>query len=58
MADNDEIECLACGWQGLWDELTCSEEDMCSSVSVPASSFNICPQCGAVGQCEDITDEG
>jgi hypothetical protein len=38
---DDQVECTACLWSGLSDELVCTDDD--------EDNFNHCPQCGSDG---------
>lgn len=49
-----EIECTECGWSGSYVELLCSEEDSKSDKDSSDCMFNVCPECGAVDQFEDL----
>lgn len=57
MADRDELECMACGWQGEKGELVCSEEDGNSDTSLDLVAFNACPQCGEAEKYDESLDE-
>ena len=49
-----EIECLSCGWSGDPGECVCSDADDKSDKLASEISFNLCPQCGAVDNFEDL----
>lgn len=50
-----DIECLSCGWMCDPGECVCSKEDHESDKPTDDIQFNVCPQCGAVGDFEEET---
>lgn len=48
------LECNECGWQGEPGELVCSDEDDASNKPVSEIKFNLCPDCWAVDDFEDL----
>lgn len=55
-ADQPEIECTNCGWQGWVGELLCRPHDF--NKPVGELRFNVCPECGKIDCFEDFEFEG
>ena len=51
-----ELECMECGWMGLYQELHCSEEDSKSDKPTEQIKFNLCPDCGGT-EFEELEDD-
>lgn len=45
--EGDGLECMACGWQGDYSELQCSQEDADSDKPIAEIVFNLCPLCNS-----------